>query len=111
MSTNEILNLIAVFILSGFVSMVIVNILKGARWPDWLKMTLTLVVCALVGTAQAWVSGDILGLIEGWGALTAWDIILVAGVAFAGATAFYQVHFKRSPWMAKLESLIWGAAA
>ena len=110
MSTVEVINLVAVFILSGFVSMIVVNVLKAAAWAGWVKMIFTLIVCGLVGTGQAWVSGDILGLVENWGAVTAQEILMVGGVAFAGATAFYQLHFRHSAWMLKLEALIWGPA-
>lgn len=106
---QEGLSLAAALVLSGFFTTVIVQVLKNAKWPSWLKAALSVVVSILVGAAQVWVSGDLLGLIPEWGEWSSAQVISVVVAAWVGATAYYKLWFKGKPWMATLERWIWGA--
>jgi hypothetical protein len=107
-SWKELVNLLVAFILSGFVSTIVVQWVKNCRWGDAAKVVVALGVSALVGLAQVWVSGGLLELMNRWGELTAADIIAVFGATFAGASFFYKTKFADTSFMKKLESAIWG---
>ena len=105
---KELVNLLVAFILSGFISTIVVQWVKSCRWPDWGKVVVAIGVSALVGLAQVWVSGGLLDLMGRWGTLSAADILSVIGATFAGASLFYKTRFGDTVWMKKLEAAIWG---
>lgn len=105
---KELVNLLVAFVLSGFVSAIIVQWVKSCRWPDWSKVVVAICVSAAVGLAQVWVSGGLLDLMNRWGTLSAADIISVMGAVFAGASLFYKTRFGDTAFMKRLEKAIWG---
>lgn len=102
MSGYELINLIVAIIIAAPVSIVIAQAIKRIGWPGGVKAVLALVVCGAVGVAQTWISGDLLGLINGWGDLTSAGVIAWTLAVYAAATIEYKVYFASQPWMGKL---------
>lgn len=94
MSTTEIITLIAMLIVAGGISSKLVQLLKRATWDSRVTWALSIILSGAVGLATAWLGGDVLGLIDSWGSLTAVQAIgFMAGV-YATAEAFYALHFR-----------------
>lgn len=102
MSWQEIVNLIAAVLISGPLAVIIVQVLKREFWPSWARAVLGLVVALLVGVAQTWVSGDLLGLIHAWGSLTSAQVIAWAAAVYAASQVWYHTYLGGTGWMVGL---------
>ena len=102
MAWNEVINLIAAIVIAAPVSIVIAQLLKQSHWPDGANAALAGIVCVVVGIAQTWISGDLIGLIDKWGSLTANDVILWCAPVWAAAQVEYHAFFAEFPFMEKL---------
>ena len=67
MELTELLTLGAILITSGWVAAFLVQLLKRASWPSWVKLVLSLVMAGVVGIASAWLTGDVLGSLQSGG--------------------------------------------
>ena len=104
----EWVSLLVAVVLSGFFTTVVVQFLKNCRWPDGVKVVLTIVVASVIGVAQLWVTGDLLGFFDRWGSLTAADFVAIFGSVLAGSLLWYNTWLRDAPWMKKLLTAIWG---
>ena len=94
MSIVEIISLVAMILVAGGVSSRLVELIKGAAWSARAKWALSVALSAAVGLATAWLAGDVLGLVAGWGSLTAVDVFAFMGAVYATANGFYVLWFK-----------------
>lgn len=95
MTWQEIVTLLATLLVGGPLASFIIQQIKRAAWPDATKAALAWVVSFVVGLAGAYLAGDILGLVDKWGALTAADVIAAGTVVWTGATAFFYAYFQK----------------
>lgn len=105
METIEIINLAALLLVAGPVASVLTQLAKRPAWSAERRFALAILLSGLVGLAQAWLAGDLLGLIDSWGQLTATELVAAGGLVFAGASAFYKLYFSRSDWGTRLGAL------
>ncbi len=94
MSIAEIVSLVALLLVSGGASSVLVQLVKRAEWGSRAKFILAIVLSGAVGLATTWLAGDVAGLIGAWGELTAAHVFAVMGATYAAATGFYELWFK-----------------
>jgi len=99
---NEIINLLAAIILWAPLSVLLTQAIKRASWQDGVKAVIALICATVVGIAGTWVSGDLLGLIDDWGSLTAEQVIAYVGIVYAAATVWYKAYFAGTGWMQRL---------
>jgi membrane associated rhomboid family serine protease len=97
MSATETLTLTAMLLLSGGLSSWLVQLVKRAHWSARRKYLLALALSAAVGLATAWLAGDVLGLVDSWGQLTAAQVLAFLGGVYAAANGFYALWFKTRP--------------
>ncbi|MDD5708842.1 MAG: hypothetical protein PHR35_23245 [Kiritimatiellae bacterium] len=96
MSTLEIISLVAIILISGGFSSVVVELIKRAKaLPKWAVLCLVAFVSALVGLAAMWATGAGLDLVSKWGDLTAQDVWLYLSGVYASALAFYETIIRR----------------
>lgn len=106
MNWIEIVNLVAALLL-GFILVPLIQWLKGCDWPAAAKQLLAVVICGLVGVAQVWVAGDILGLLPRFGEITAAEIVAIITTVYSGAQIFYHTYWKATATATKLEQALW----
>jgi len=98
MKWTEIVNLVALLLLSGWVATYIAQAIKRPAWPSGVKLSLAIIISGLVGLAAAWVSGDMIGITAKWGQLTAADVLAFGAVVFAVSAAWFKLYFKGEAW-------------
>lgn len=101
MSTTEIISLIAMLLVSGGVASVLVQWIKRASWGSRPKWALSIVISAGFGLATAWLAGDVLGLLDSWGNLSAAEVFAFMGTVYATSTGFYELYVKPKTTAAK----------
>ncbi len=95
MSTIEIIGLVAMLLVSGGVATYLVQWVKGTRTlSSRAKWFASIAISVLVGLATSWIAGDVLGLIDKWGSLTAADVFAWIGSVYAVAVGFYEAWVK-----------------
>lgn len=94
MSATEIISLAAMLVISGGVASYLAQRIKREAWSARIKYVLALVLSGVVGLATAWLAGDVLGIIHGYGSLTAADVFAFLGGVYAAGQAFYVFWFK-----------------
>lgn len=94
MSIVELISLVAMILLAGGVSSRLVELIKGAAWSGRAKWLVSVALSIAVGLATSWLAGDVLGLIAGWGSLTAAETFAFLGAVYATANGFYALWFK-----------------
>ncbi len=94
MSTSEVIGLVAMLLVSGGVATYLVQWIKRADWPSRWKWALSIAVSTAFGLANAWLSGDVLGLVSAWGDLTAAQAFAFIGAVYATSTGFYETVVK-----------------
>lgn len=102
MQLPEIISLVALVLTAGWFGAFIAQAIKRPAWPSSVKLILSLVVSAAVGLATAWVAGDVLNLIAGWGSLTAGDVLAFAAIVYTAAATWYRFYFTDAPWAERL---------
>lgn len=102
MELTELLTLGAILITSGWVAAFLVQLLKRASWPSWVKLVLSIVMAGVVGIASAWLTGDVLGFIGYWGSLTAEQVVTFATLVYGIAATWYRFYFKDATWAKSL---------
>lgn len=102
MQLHQFLTLLATLALSGWVSALLVQIIKRSKWPSWLKLALSFVMAAAVGLASAWLSGDVTHFVSLWGHLTAEQVMTFATLIWIAAATWYRFYFKDATWAKKL---------
>jgi hypothetical protein len=93
-SIVEVISLVAMILVAGGVASRLVELIKGAAWSGRAKWILSVALSVAVGLATSWLAGDVLGLIAGWGALTAAEVFAFLGAVYATANGFYVLWFK-----------------
>lgn len=94
MSGTEIIGLIAMLLVTGGLASYLVQWIKRASWSGRLKWALSIAISALFGLASSWLAGDVLGLIDKWGSLTAVDVFGYLAAVYATSTGFYELWVK-----------------
>ena len=102
MTILELINLVAAVLAGGFLTFLATQLVKQASWPKVVKLALSLVMAALVGLATAWLSGDVLSIVEQWGDLSAAEVLTFATLIWTTATIWYKVVFKDAEWVKEL---------
>jgi len=103
MQVTELVNLFALVVVAGgFLSFLATQLIKQASWPSWLKLILSLAMAAAFGLATGWVNGDVWHIINGWGGLTAQEVLSFGGIIWASATGWYVIAFKNATWAANI---------
>ncbi len=67
-------------LVGGFLTFLATQLVKQAAWPAWVKLVLSLVMTALFGLATAWLNGDVGGIIDAWGDLSAQSVLVFGGL-------------------------------
>ena len=88
----------------GWLTMFLVQLIKGESWPSWAKTVLGAIMAGIVGLAAAWTSGDIMHITSSWGHLTAADILAFGSVVYGISQVWYHKFFAGVAWMQKLGS-------
>ncbi len=101
----DLVGIIALMIVSGFFTTVVVQILKQAKWSARIKQALAVAVSVLVGLATVWLAGDVLGLINGWGHLTSADVWAVMVSVYTAANIWYKSILQKAGFMDRLEKV------
>ena len=94
MNTPDIISLIAMILLAGGVTSRLVEWIKRATWRPHFKWLLAVALSAALGLATAWLAGDVVGLANSWGSLTAPQAFAFMGGVYATAHGFYVLYFK-----------------
>ena len=94
MSAVEIISLVAMLLVTGGVAAYVVQWVKRASWGSRPKWAVSVAVSAVFGLASSWLAGDVLGLIDAWGDLTAVDVFAYLTATYATATGFYELWVK-----------------
>lgn len=94
MSTTEVISLLAMLLVTGGGAAYLIQWIKRASWGSRPKWLLSISISAVFGLASSWLAGDVLGLIEGWGSLTAVDVFAYLSATYATAIAFYELWVK-----------------
>ena len=94
MSTVEIISLVAMLLVTGGVASYVVQFIKRASWPSRAKWVLSVVISALFGLATSWLAGDVFGLVQSWGELSAGEVFAFMAAVYASATGFYELYVK-----------------
>ncbi|MCL5942185.1 MAG: hypothetical protein M1325_01435 [Actinobacteria bacterium] len=94
MSWEELATLIALGLGSGVGLSFVIQWIKRASWSDATKELLAWVVCGVGAVAATWVTGDLLGLIQSWGSLSAAQIVAYLAVIRAGAQGLFILYWK-----------------
>lgn len=94
MSTIELISLIAMLVVAGGISSKLVQLIKRSTWDKRVTWALSITLSGAVGLATAWLGGDVLGLIDSWGSLTATQAVGFMAAVYATAEAFYALHFR-----------------
>lgn len=94
MSTVEIISLIAMLLVTGGVAAYVVQWVKRASWGSRPKWAVSVVVSAVFGLATSWLAGDVLGLVDAWGDLTAAEVFAFITAVYASSTGFYELYVK-----------------
>lgn len=98
-STNELLTLIATILTGGFL-VFLAGILIAQKWmPTWARVLLSFVLAFLAALSAAWLNGDIWNLIQGWGHLSAAEVMTFFVFFWTTATVWYKVVFKDTGWV------------
>lgn len=90
MSTTEIVNLIVAIIVTPTIYLLLAQLIKRPEWPPLAKAALAIALSGMVAIAQSWISGDLQVLINGWGALTAAQVLGYWGVIYASGQLIYN---------------------
>ena len=102
MSISEIINLVALVLLSAPFALLVTQAVKRLSWKPRWRFLLAAVVGILVGLAQCWVNGSLGTLIDHWGSLTALEVVAQVGLVWAAAQAWYAMWLADVPWMKRL---------
>lgn len=102
MSTGEIVTLIAAALVSAPVASLIAQLIRRASWPPWAAFAVVTVVCYAAGVATTWIAGDLLGIIDAWGELTAAQVIAYCAAVHVTAVIWYESYFKGLPFFGTL---------
>lgn len=109
MSVVEIISLIAMLLVSGGFASVFTQALRRPNWSSRITSIVAGVVAALVGLATMWLGGQVSGLIESWGALSAQEVWVFLGGTWAASLAWYQLILRNLTSMERLEQ--WPSSA
>lgn len=102
MTSSEAINLVVAIMLWAPLSVFVTQAIKRASWPDGAKALLAVACAGAVAIAGTYVSGDLLGIIGGWGSLTSTGVIAYAGVVYAAAVVWYKAYFSGTDYMKAL---------
>lgn len=94
MSTTEIITLIAMILVTGGGATFIIQWIKRASWGSRPKWLLSIGISAVFGLGTAWLAGDVLGVIDSWGELTAAQVFAFMTAVWATANGFYELVVK-----------------
>lgn len=97
MDATEIITLVAMILVTGGVVSWIFQLVKQyLPTNDVLRVAVVWALCIIVALAEAWLAGDVMGLIGSWqaGTLTAQQIFSWGSGLFAAATAIYNAYYK-----------------
>ncbi len=94
MSTTELVGLIAMLLVSGGVATYVVQWVKRSTWSSRQKFLTSALVSIAFGLANAWLAGDVMGLVSHWGDLTATEVFAFIGAVYATSTGFYETFVK-----------------
>lgn len=97
MEATEAITLVAMILVTGGVVSWIFQLLKKyLPASDVLRVVLVWALCIVVALAEAWLAGDVMGLVGSWreGTLTAQQIFSWGSGLFAAATAIYNAYYK-----------------
>ena len=97
MAWFEIIGLIAlVLVTSGVASWLFQWLKQWVPSNDALRLFLVWVLCIILGLAESWLAGDVIGFIGSWkaGTLTAADVFAYGSVIWGLATGWYNLYWK-----------------
>lgn len=94
MSAVEIVSLVAMVLVGGGLASYAVQLVKRASWSSRVKWLLSVALSAVFGLATVWLAGDVLGLIDAWGELTADQVFAVVAAVYAASSGFYALWVK-----------------
>ncbi len=106
MQLNQLLDLAAAVAVGGPAVTILTQAVKRAQWSDARKLLTAVTISILVGAAEAWLSGRLLPITSAGSHVSGAVILEAACAVFAGATAFYHLHFKNTAWAQRLERQI-----
>lgn len=102
MSALDWITLVAMLITGGFLSFLATQLVKRSKWPAKVNLSISLVMALVFGLAAAWLSGDILVIVTGWGGLSVETVLAFAAFVWTSATVWYRIVFKDAEWAADL---------
>ena len=107
MQTTQVLTLVAVILTASWLSAALTQLFKREAWPSSVKLGLSMVVAALVGTAAAYLTGSVTHFVVLWqaGVVTAKEVIDFAVLVFAGAQIWYEKFMVGQVWAQKLGAI------
>lgn len=97
MSWVQLLTLIAMVLVSAAVMSYVFQWLKERlKVPENWRAVILYALCGLVGLAQQWLGGDVLGIVSGLnnGVATATELFAFGSATFALSTACYNVYVR-----------------
>lgn len=106
MQIGQLVNLTVTLVVSAPLSVIIAQAVKRSSWRAGTKATVAAVVCMVVGVAQTYAAGSLLGLIGSWGTLTTAQVATWASAVWAAAHIEYNAYFKFTGWMGRLTSVL-----
>jgi len=98
----EVVNLLALFALAGWVGAFLTQLIKRVKWASWIKALLAAVVATIVGLATVWQGGVLSDFIEQYGTWTAQSVISVVVLVYTAAQVWYVKFFGTAEWAVKL---------
>ncbi len=104
MAWTEIVGLIAMVIASGGFASLLTELLGRPGWSPRLKWLTSVACAALFGLATMWLSGDVIGLTDKWGNLTAADVAAFLSATYAAASTWYHALLRGTGVMNKLDA-------
>ena len=105
MSSGEILTIIASILVWAPVASIMAQLVRRAGWPPWANFVVVTFICYGAGIANSWIAGDLLGLIQSFGDLTAAQVITYGAAVHVFAVGYYLAYFKGLPFFGKLLQL------
>ena len=107
MQTTQVLTLVAVILTAGWFSAFLTQLFKREAWPSSVKLGLSMVVAALVGTAAAYLTGSVTHFVVLWqaGVVTAKEVIDFAVLIFTVAQVWYEKFMKGQGWAQTLGAI------
>ncbi len=98
MSAHELVNLVVMILLGGFLTFLATQLVKQKSWPSGVKLVLSWAMAALFALATMWKAGDVLGFAAAWHGMSAEAFSTYFVTYWTAATLWYTAVFKNASW-------------